>query len=270
MQPHQPGDRAGARHAREGPIGRRDQAPGECDSFRLVAVEKRRVRASMQDGGELPGQVHRVADAGVHALSADRTVDVRGVAEQERAALAEMIGDAMVHAVGREPVHALDVDAHPLDHALAHVVPRQVLVLGVRRLRARCRPAARALRPSAGRPRENRSCPGRRASRRSSPVRSLPRRRHRRGGRTCRPGNRSSAPRARWNARRRIRRCTPPRTFSAVPSGRFRRARTPTARLLEAQQLRPPLDLDAGLGQALDQQALVLVLRERSGRKGTG
>ena len=43
--------------------------------------------------------------------------------------LAETIGDAMVHAVGREPVHALDVDAHPLDHALAHVVPRQLVLL---------------------------------------------------------------------------------------------------------------------------------------------
>ena len=89
---------------------------------------------SVHDGGELPGEVHGVADAGVHALSADRTVDVRGVAEQERAALAEPIGDPMVHAVGREPVHALDVDAHPLDDAPAHVVPGQllVLVLGVR------------------------------------------------------------------------------------------------------------------------------------------
>ena len=83
----------------------------------------------MQDGGEFPGEVHRVADAGVHALSTHGTVDVRGVAEQERATFAEMIGDPMVHAVGREPVHALDVDAHPLDHALAHVVPRQVLAL---------------------------------------------------------------------------------------------------------------------------------------------
>ena len=67
-------------------------------------------------------------------LSTHGTVDVRGVAEQERAALPEPIGDPMVHVIGREPVHALDVDAHPLDHAPADVVPRQVLVLlsGVR------------------------------------------------------------------------------------------------------------------------------------------
>jgi hypothetical protein len=114
------------------PIGRGDQAPGEGDSFRLVAIEERRVRAPAQDGGEFPGEVHRITDAGVHALSTHGTVDVRGVADQERATLAEMIGDPMVHVIGREPVHALDVDSHPLDHALAHVVPRQfpVLVFG--------------------------------------------------------------------------------------------------------------------------------------------
>src|ERR1700736_6894191 len=83
----------------------------------------------MHHGREFPGQIYRVADASVHALSTHRTVDMRSVAEHERTTLAEMIGDPMVHAVGREPVHALDVDAHPVDHALAHVVPRQVLVL---------------------------------------------------------------------------------------------------------------------------------------------
>ena len=85
MQSHQPRHRSGARHDRERLVGGCHQAPGEGDAFRLVAVEERRVRTPLQDGGELPGQVHRVADAGVHALSAHGTVDVRGVAEQERA-----------------------------------------------------------------------------------------------------------------------------------------------------------------------------------------
>ena len=73
------------------------------------------MRPAVQHGGELPGEVHGVADAGVHALAADRAVDVRGVAEQEGAALAEVLRHAVVHAVGREPVHLLDLDLQVRD-----------------------------------------------------------------------------------------------------------------------------------------------------------
>src|SRR5260370_39545336 len=107
MQSYKTRDRPGARHSSESPIGRPDQAPGEGDSFLLVAIEERCVRPTLQDSGEFPGEVHRVADAGVHALPTHRAVDVSGVAEQERTTLAEMFCDPMVHAVGREPVHAL-------------------------------------------------------------------------------------------------------------------------------------------------------------------
>ncbi len=50
-------------------------------------------------------------------------MDMRGVAENERTTVAETIGDSMMHPVGREPVHVRDVDVHPLEHVLAHVVP---------------------------------------------------------------------------------------------------------------------------------------------------
>ena len=42
--------------------------------------------------------------AGVHALRADRAVNVRGIAEQEAAALAKTLGAAVMDAVGRKPV----------------------------------------------------------------------------------------------------------------------------------------------------------------------
>ena len=63
----------------------------------------------MEDVGQFPGEVHGVADAGVHALAADGAVDVGGVAEEEHAASVEVIGDAVVDAIGREPVHIVDV-----------------------------------------------------------------------------------------------------------------------------------------------------------------
>ena len=46
-----------------------------------------------------------------------------------RNSLAEMIGYPVVYAVGREPVHARDVDTHPFHHTLAHVSPREIVVL---------------------------------------------------------------------------------------------------------------------------------------------
>ena len=104
---------------------------------------------------------------------------------------AETIGDAMVDAVGREPVHALDVDAHPLDHALAHVVPRQVVVLvfGILAHRADEPRAPFVLQRKDG------EKIGRVEAdvqlRRSSPRRSPRHRRHRRDGRRCRRENRS-------------------------------------------------------------------------------
>ena len=111
--------------------------------------------------------------------------------------LRKLIGDPMVHAVGREPVHALDVDAHPFDHALAHVVPRQVVVL-VLGVLAHCADQPRA--PVALQ-RED----GEKIGRVQRDVqlavhrrpRAPPRRRRRRDARTSRPGNRSAAPRAR-------------------------------------------------------------------------
>ncbi len=44
--------------------------------------------------------------------------------------------------------------------------------------------------------------------------------------------------------------------------GKFQAREYATGRLLEAQQLRPALDLYAGQGQTIDQQPLVLVLRK--------
>src|SRR5829696_3343700 len=79
--------------------------------------------------GNLPREIHGIADSGIHALAAHGTVDVCRVAKQEGAPLAKAIGDAMVHAIGRKPADALNLDGHPLEGTLAHVVPGQVSAL---------------------------------------------------------------------------------------------------------------------------------------------
>ena len=57
-------------------------------SFGSVAVEEPAGGPARNDQGELPCQVVRVHDPGVHALTACRSVDVHGVAGEQHAAAA--------------------------------------------------------------------------------------------------------------------------------------------------------------------------------------
>ncbi len=50
-----------------------------------------------------------------------------GIAQQEDAPLAEAVGDAMMDAVGREPVHRANFHFHMLDGAGAHILESQGL-----------------------------------------------------------------------------------------------------------------------------------------------
>src|SRR5262249_58202435 len=79
--------------------------------------------------GQLPGEVHRIPDSGVHALAADRAVDMGGVTQQERAPFLEAVGDAMMDAIRREPVDTLNIEAHAAEEILTDVVPGQRLLL---------------------------------------------------------------------------------------------------------------------------------------------
>ena len=96
----------GGREA-EDAIGGRDQPPRKADPLGLIAIEQSVGCATGQDRREFPGEIDGVADPGIHALAAGRTVDVRGVAEQEGATFAEMLGHPVMHMIGREPVDLL-------------------------------------------------------------------------------------------------------------------------------------------------------------------
>src|SRR5205807_7629456 len=121
------GDAAASGDELERAVRGRDQSARETDSLGFVAVEEMLRRTIAEHAGELPREVGRVSDPGVHPLPADGTVDVRGIAEQEAAALPKPRRDAMMHLVRGEPVHAADVDAQPLQQAGAHVVPAEIL-----------------------------------------------------------------------------------------------------------------------------------------------
>ena len=155
----------------EGAIGGRDQPAGEADPLGLIAVEQALGGAAVQHRRELPGQIDRVADAGVHSLPAGGAVDVRGVAEQKGAALAETLRHAVVHAIGREPV---DLPDSTLRCSIAWpLTSSNVKLAGVARARSRTVPIRRARPAAAGRSRGSRRRRDRRAVRRRSRARRL-------------------------------------------------------------------------------------------------
>ena len=79
-------DDGGARNAGKCLIGRRHQPSCKGDSLRLVCVEYWNARAFAQNRGELPCEIHRISDAGVHTLPADRTMDVCRIAQEKNEA----------------------------------------------------------------------------------------------------------------------------------------------------------------------------------------
>jgi len=81
-------------------------------AFGLVAVEQQiAVASAAQHGGELPAEIDRVLDAGVHALAAGRAVDVGGIAGEKHAAVSIADGQPLVDAEGGEPARAVQPQA---------------------------------------------------------------------------------------------------------------------------------------------------------------
>src|SRR5205823_4266731 len=113
----------------EGAIGRRDEAAREGDSLALIRIEERGVGATADDGRELPREIGRVADTRVHSLRADGAVHVGGIAKEKRAPDAKAAGNAVMDAIGREPVHAVDLEPQMLDRPARDVVERELVVV---------------------------------------------------------------------------------------------------------------------------------------------
>ena len=74
-------------------------------SLLLVGVKQRQRRLSLEHQGQLPRKVDHILDAGVHALGAGRTVDVRGIAAEQQAADPEARHHPAVDAEPGTPGH---------------------------------------------------------------------------------------------------------------------------------------------------------------------
>jgi len=99
-QSHQPRHRSLTRDNREGLIGRCHQPARECNSLRLIAIEQGCIRPPMQNSRELPRKIHSIADASVHALPANRTMNVGGIPQKKCSTPCEVICDPMMHSIG--------------------------------------------------------------------------------------------------------------------------------------------------------------------------
>ena len=102
---HDVGKSALGRREREDPIGGLNQTLGESDTLALIGIEQRIGCAAREYSFKFPGQIDGIANPGVHALPADRTMNVSRIAEQKRASLSEMLRDTMMNMIGRKPVY---------------------------------------------------------------------------------------------------------------------------------------------------------------------
>lgn len=91
------GDEAG------GAIGLPDHRFVDRFALGLVAVEQLRIPPVPQNQAQFPGEVERVLNPHVHALAADRAMDMRSVAEQKHPALATTRSLSPVDAEHRRP-----------------------------------------------------------------------------------------------------------------------------------------------------------------------
>src|SRR2546430_15331495 len=93
--------------SREQPVRALQQVVGDGEALVFVGVDQRGPCTPRYDEGELPRQIVRILQPGVHALPAHRTVDVRRVPQQETPAVVEPGGAPAMGAGGGGPVARL-------------------------------------------------------------------------------------------------------------------------------------------------------------------
>jgi hypothetical protein len=136
--------RRGAEHALHA-VGRPQEAGGAVGdqhvlqrrlvALLVVAVQQLGGRAALQHGGQLPGQVVGVGDAGVAAAGAERADHLGRIAHQEQAAVPHRVDAFAAVGVRADPDDLdLAVGAELARQALAHhVFAADVLGVGVGR-----------------------------------------------------------------------------------------------------------------------------------------
>src|SRR6202034_3610657 len=77
--------------------------------------------AATHDSLKLPGEVDRIADAGVHPLPTHGRMDMGRVAQDEGSTFSETVGHPVVDVVDRKPVHLVDLELEIVARSIADV-----------------------------------------------------------------------------------------------------------------------------------------------------
>ena len=112
--PHPRGDRAPRHRAHEhgeDPVRIAEERPSDRPPLGLVGLEELRVGRTRRDERQLPSEVPRVLNPGVHALCAHGAVNVGSVAREEYRSRAVPGGLAVVQPEMREPDRVAQVHA---------------------------------------------------------------------------------------------------------------------------------------------------------------
>ena len=100
---------------------------GDRPALRRVRLQDRRIGPARQHPRQHPGQIGRIRDSGVHAVAGERHPDMRGVATDEHAPVAEPVGqqappDPILLAQHR----VVEVRPHPQDQPYATIAVHRV------------------------------------------------------------------------------------------------------------------------------------------------
>ncbi len=106
---------------------------GDVAALTVIAIELRLLRFAQQDPRQLVREVEGVVHAAVEAHASDRTVHMRGVAQEQHAADAERLRHPLVHGI---EITAADLEIsvdrqEPFQAGLHRLRPREVLLVFV-------------------------------------------------------------------------------------------------------------------------------------------
>ena len=103
---------------------------GSLDTLEIVAIDQSVAALPFENGRKLPGQILRILNAGIGAARAERRHLMRGIADEDHAAMHEAVEPAAVEGVDRDPFELVGMVfehlVEPRTHALRRLLGDRV------------------------------------------------------------------------------------------------------------------------------------------------
>jgi len=102
----------------------------KCRTLRSVRIQQFRRRLALRGSGELPRQICCIAKPSVHALSANRAVEMcRIAADEYTSADLGVFGGKGVHRVGGEPARLFDIELGAFFHCVSDICESDIVIV---------------------------------------------------------------------------------------------------------------------------------------------